>query len=73
MWTRKFWMDLTERVISSAAGGALAVLVPGEVTGDGSVGWQAVLIGAGTAALVSLLKGVIASRTGDGESASLVQ
>lgn len=73
MWSAKFWRDLTERVVASAAGGALAVLVPGELTGDGSVSWQAVLLGAGVAALVSLLKGLIAAQKGDPSSASLVQ
>jgi hypothetical protein len=73
MWTAKFWKDLTERVIASAAGGALAVLIPGELTGDHSASWQAVLIGAGVAAAVSFLKGLIASQKGDASSASLVQ
>lgn len=73
MWSAKFWRDLTERVIASAAGGALAVLVGGETTGDGSVGWQAILLGAGVAAAVSFLKGLIAAQKGDRTSASLVE
>lgn len=73
MWTRKFWKDLAERVIASAAGGALAVLVPGEVLGDHSVSLEAVLLGAGVGALVSFLKGIIASQKGDATSASLVE
>jgi r1t holin len=73
MWTAKFWKDLTERMIASAAGGALAVIGAGELTGDGSVSWQAMLLGAGVAALVSFLKGLIASQKGDATSASLVQ
>lgn len=73
MWTRKFWRDLTERVIASAAGGALAVLVGGETTGDGRIGWQAIAVGAGVAAAVSLLKGLVAAQKGDPTSASLVE
>lgn len=73
MWTPKFWRDLAERVIASAAGGALAVLIPGEALGDGSISWQAILLGAGVAALVSFLKGLIASQKGDPTSASLVE
>lgn len=71
MFSRKFVRDLAERVIASAAGGALAVLIPGETMGDGHVGWTAVLVGAGVAALVSLLKGLIAGTTGNKDSASL--
>lgn len=74
MFTKRFWMDLGERVVASAAGGALAVMLAGSTTGDSSaINWAAVGIGAGTAALVSLLKGLIASRTGDPQSASLVE
>jgi hypothetical protein len=71
--TAKFWKDLAERVIASAAGGALAVLIPGETMGDGHISAQAVLYGAGIAALVSLLKGLVASTVGDKDSASLVE
>lgn len=71
MWTARFWRDLAERVIASAAGGALAVLIPGETIGDGHVPWQAVLLGAGVAALVSLLKGLLAANVGNKDSASL--
>lgn len=73
MYTTKFWKDLAERVISSAAGGALAIILAGETTGDHHWSWTAVAAGAGTAAAVSLLKGLIASTTGDKESASLVE
>lgn len=69
MWTRKFWMDLAERVIASAAGGAVgAILIDG-----GSVNLKHVAIGAGGAALVSLLKGLVASQKGNPASASLVE
>lgn len=73
MFTRRFWQDLAERVISSAAGGALAVLIPGTTMGDHSVSWLAVLTGAAVAAAVSALKGLVATRVGDPNSASLTQ
>lgn len=73
MWTAKFWRDLAERIIASAAGGALALIVTGQTTGDHHISVQAVLLGAGIAALVSLLKGLIASQKGDPTSASLVE
>jgi hypothetical protein len=73
MFTKRFWMDLAERVIASAAAGALAVLVPGETMGDHHISANAVLLGAGIAAAVSLLKGLIASQVGRSDSASLVQ
>lgn len=71
MFSRKFLRDLAERVIASAAGGALAVLIPGETLGDHHIGWTSVLYGAGIAAAVSLLKGLIAGTTGNKDSASL--
>jgi hypothetical protein len=71
VFARRFWRDLAERVIASAAGGALAVLIPGETMGDHHVSWTAVLLGAGVAALVSLLKGLVAGTTGNKDSASL--
>lgn len=70
MFVARFWKDLTERVVASAAGGALAVLVPGNVLGDGHVSWTAVGLGALVAAAVSFLKGLVASTTGDKDSAS---
>lgn len=60
-------MDLGERVVTSAAGGALAVVIAG-----GGI-WPAAAVGAGVAALVSLLKGIVASRVGESDSASLVE
>lgn len=63
----KFAKDLGERVIASAAGGALAVILVG-VTDPAKVA-----AAAGIAALVSLLKGIVASRIGDATSASLAE
>ena len=62
--------DLTERVLTSFAGGVLAVL-PMEAFNVVDVDWPAALgIGAG-AATVSLLKGLIARTTGPSDSAGL--
>lgn len=71
MYSKLFWRDLCERVVSSAAGGALAALGAGAVN-ILQVDVQAVLgIAAGTA-LVSLLKGLAASKVGESGSPSLV-
>jgi hypothetical protein len=70
MFSARFWRDLAERVIASAAGGALAVLVPGETMGDGHISLTAVLLGAAVAAAVSLLKGLVAGTSGNKDSAS---
>lgn len=65
--TRKFWTDLAERAISTAAQAAIGVV------GASSFGlidinsWQAVGAAAGTAALVAVLKAFGAGRGRDVE------
>ncbi|HEU5475706.1 MAG TPA: holin [Actinophytocola sp.] len=72
MFTRAFWADLGERVVSSFAGGVLAAL-GGDAVNAWEVDWKTALgFGAG-AALVSLVKGLAARRVGDAESASLLK
>lgn len=61
-----FWIDLAERVVTSAAGGALAVVTLDGfdlIAGDS---WTAIGVGAGVAALTSLLKGLAAAGSGSG-------
>lgn len=71
MFTAPFWKSLAERVLSSVAGALLAVF-----TADGfdllNADWSSALGVAGLAGLVSLLKGLIASRVGDNPGPSLV-
>lgn len=69
IYTATFWADLGERVITSAAGGAAAVATAGAFNLIEVDSWQALAVGAGAAALTSLLKGIAASRSG---SASLI-
>ncbi|WNT44389.1 membrane protein [Microbacterium phage Mabodamaca] len=69
LFTGIFWADLAERVITSAAGGALAVASASTFILGAPDSWAAVGVGAGVAALISLLKGIVAARSG---SASLV-
>jgi hypothetical protein len=71
LFTGRFWLDLAERVATSAAGGALAVLTLDGFNLIAGDSWAALAVGAGVAALTSLLKGVAASGAGNG-SASLV-
>jgi len=65
-----FWRDAAERAIATAAQSAVALL---SVDGLGlvEVDWTTTASVSGLAALVSVLKSVVASRSGDG-SASLV-
>lgn len=70
IYTTTFWLDLGERVVTSAASGALAVASAQTWVLHDPASWQAAAAGAGTAALISLLKGLAASRVGTG-SASL--
>lgn len=61
MWTRAFWKATAERVVASFAGGVLAGFGIG-------ASWPGALAAGGIAAAVSLLKALVASRTGDGPS-----
>jgi hypothetical protein len=73
MWTTKFWKDLGERAIASAAGGALAAMGIDAFGTAHDLNPTHILIGTGIAALVSVLKGIVASQKGDPSSASLVE
>ena len=67
-----FVKDLVERAVASAAGGVLSVTGL-DLVNVLSLDWKAAFgIGAG-AALVSVLKGLVARRVGDPESASLTR
>lgn len=69
MWTLSFWRDAAERALRTAAQSALATL---GVDGLGllNVDWGGTASVAGLAALASVLTSVVASRTGDPDSAS---
>lgn len=71
LFTGAFWADTAERVITSAAGGALAVASASTFILNAPDSWAAIGLGAGTAAVVSLFKAIVASSSGTG-SASLV-
>ncbi len=71
MWTWTFWKDAAERAISTAAQSAIAVLGADQL-GLVDVSWPAVASVAGMGAVLSVLKAVAASQTGDPTSASLV-
>lgn len=64
IWTGTWWVDAAERVVGAASSSALALL-----TADGlgllAVEWGTVASVAGLAAVVSLLKSIVAGTTGD--------
>lgn len=64
IYTGAFWLDLGERVATSAAGGALAVAGASAFVLHDPASWAALGTGAGVAALVSFLKGIAAARLG---------
>lgn len=70
MFTTKFWRDLSERAVKTAAqslGGALA--------GYAATGfsWEGALISAGVATALSVLTSIASSEIGDKGTASVVQ
>jgi class 3 adenylate cyclase len=69
--TKTYLLDLLERVATTFAGGALAVLVADGVDLTNLTVWEGAGV-AGLAAVMSLVKGIIAGRTGK-DSASLAR
>lgn len=70
MKTRKFWTDTVERAVKTAAQTLSASLIV--FTGVLDVDWVNSLSAAGLATLLSVLGSIGSSKTGDSESASLV-
>lgn len=60
--TSKFWTDLTERAVSTAAQSALGVATASAFGLVDIASWQAVGVAAGTAAVVAVLKAFGAGR-----------
>lgn len=72
MFTFLFWKDAFERAVSTAAQAALLAL-GAEALNVLQADWVTVAGFALGGAVLSLLKSLIASRVGDGDSASLVK
>lgn len=72
MFTRKFWRDLSERVISSAAAGALAPVL-GATLDVWGWDWRAIAGGGLAMGFLSLMKGLAARKVGDRESAAFLR
>jgi hypothetical protein len=70
IYTPVFWKDAAERAVSTAAQAAIGVLTAGSI-GLVEVDWAATGSIAGLAAVVSVLKSIVASGVGNGD-ASLV-
>lgn len=60
--TRKFWTDLTERTVSTAAQAALGVVAADSFGVLEIDSWQAVAVAAGAAGVVAILKAFSAGR-----------
>jgi tetrahydromethanopterin S-methyltransferase subunit C len=71
MFTRAFWKDTVERVVASAAGGALTALGL-DVVNVLDTDWKVVVGSAAGTGLVSLLKALVARNVNDPQSASLI-
>lgn len=71
MWSKEFFRDLVERVISTFAQ-ALAAILVADGTGLLDTGWVTALSVAGMTALVSLLKGIAAGGADPETGASLL-
>lgn len=63
MFSKVFWKDTFERVVSTAAQAAIGVLVVDGATIT-NIDWEAGAGIVGTAALVSLLKALVAGKVG---------
>jgi hypothetical protein len=71
---RRWWIDTGERVVSTAVGAFLAVMVA-RLSGTDAfsdVDWRTALDVSSLAALVSLIKAILATRVGDKNSAALL-
>lgn len=71
---RRWWIDTGERVVSTAVGAFLAVMVARLSGADAfsDVDWRTALDVSSLAALVSLCKAILATRVGDKDSAALL-
>jgi hypothetical protein len=65
MFTAKFWADAAERIVATGAGALLAVLTTG-------VDWGDKLQITAVAMLASLLKALVATQVGAGNTAALL-
>lgn len=71
MWTRRWALDALERCLATFAGAVLA-FAGGDTLNLTEVYWPAALSIAGGAALVSLLKAIVAAGVGEVGTAALL-
>lgn len=71
MWTARYWKDLAERVVATAAQAAVGAWGTTAVIGD--VDWRIVAGTAAAAAALAVIKALAAAGKGDPTSASLVR
>lgn len=70
-WSKKYWIDLGERVGASAVGGALT-MVTADATGVADYSQRAWWVLVGIPAATSVLKGLLVNLGGDEPTASVV-
>lgn len=70
MWSKAFWLDTAERVVTSMAEAAVGCLIAFTCIQDANIPLTAGV--AGLAGLVTLLKAIAARRVGDPDSAALL-
>lgn len=75
MYTKKFWKDAAERALSTAAQTLLALILAAGTTTVVAFNWPVLLGTAATAAVVSVLKSLVAGKLVDNtiSPASLVE
>lgn len=72
MWTRKFWKDVAERAVKSAAQALLMLLVGDQAFNAWRADWAMASGVAAGAVVLSVLTSIVSSWVGDSSSASMV-
>lgn len=72
MLTKQFWTDALERAVRTFAQVILSLVTVDGATTELQANWTGILVSAGVAAALSLLMSVVASGTGNHQTAALV-
>ena len=69
MWSKRFWMDATERAVKTAVQVAIPMVA---ATSLDAINWEAAGLSVLSAVLLSLFSSILSSRVGSPADASLV-